>query len=262
MTTAPPVTTIKPRPGTMDADVITEMSRNVYGLEGRLRSDAWVIDIGAYVGTFAEYVLNNCPDARVLSAEPMPRNFEALVENLGSRVVTVNRAIARESGMVTLHDFGDDASACHSMYDLGVADAKPIRVPSSTLAELIDEFALDEIQVLKLDCQGAEFDIVTSTSVEVLGRIDYVAMEVHDAIAKTGKQLGRVPNFRRQRAAMLEHLRQTHVPLTRDIRLGSIQLWGNRRLAAAEFVLTDVARRCVEAGADIIEAVRWRLPGG
>ncbi len=50
------MTTITPRNGTMDTDIINEMERDVYGITPYLRPNDIVIDIGAYIGAFAMYV--------------------------------------------------------------------------------------------------------------------------------------------------------------------------------------------------------------
>jgi len=74
---------IQIRPGTMDADVVSEMRRDEYHVADYVRDGDLVIDVGAYIGAFALHVKQICPGARVLCLEPMPSNFAALQENMG-----------------------------------------------------------------------------------------------------------------------------------------------------------------------------------
>jgi hypothetical protein len=41
---------------------------------------------------------------------------------------------------------------------------------------------LSRCQYLKLDCEGAEYDILFHASADTLARIDHICLEYHDAI--------------------------------------------------------------------------------
>ena len=251
------------RAGTMDADVIAEMQRDPYHVTEFVQDGDVVLDVGAYIGAFALFVKERCPTARVISLEPMPSNFAALKENAGNQVTVQQVALVGRSGPVTMYDFGPDASACHSIYSLGLEDAKPVEVPGETLENLLRRHGLERLQFLKLDCQGAEFEILPNTPHEILDRIDYIAVEVHRGIAKTGVVLGRVPEHKGKRRRLYAHLLTTHFPICGDIDRDSVQVWTHRRLVPTRrkllWPLKRACRRLMQGFRKIGSSVRRRL---
>jgi len=239
--------TIPIRPGTMDAEIVSEMERDEYHAADYVRAGDWVIDVGPYIGAFALYVKDICPGARILCFEPMPGNFAALRENLAGLAIAEPIAIVGQAGPTVIYDFGADASACHSIYDLGVEGAAAVEVPGETLAQVLSRHGIEHVRFLKLDCQGAEFDIIPSTPRSVLARIDYIAMEVHRTIAKTGVELGTIPGHREKRRRLQRHLRRTHAPLHGDIARDSIQVWGNHKLRSKAGRYFSESQRCYHA---------------
>jgi FkbM family methyltransferase len=215
----------------MDADVLSEIQRDDYRVREIVRDGDVVVDVGAYVGYFARFVLDTAPGAHVISLEPMPSNNAALVDNVGDEVTVERLALADRNGPLTIYDFGDDASACHSIYDLGVDDAAPVEVEAVTLDELLRRHSLSNVRLLKLDCQGAEYDALTATPESVLRRIDYLSIEVHDGIAKSGAGLGRVPHAHERQDELYRHLGRTHVRIEGG-RRSSVQVWARRDLVS------------------------------
>lgn len=213
----------------MDADVLSEMQRDEYHVREIVRNGDVVVDVGAYVGHFARFVLDTAPGARVISLEPMPSNGTALEENMGDEVTVERLALADRNGPLTIYDFGDEASACHSIYDLGVDTAEPVQVEAVTLQELLRRHSLSSVRLLKLDCQGAEYEALTATPLSVLRRIEYLSMEVHDGIAKSGAGLGHVPHAKERQNRLYRHLGRTHVRVEGGLR-SSVQVWARRDL--------------------------------
>jgi FkbM family methyltransferase len=240
----------------MDADVAAEMEHDDYRASRFVRDGDVVIDVGAYNGAFAAFVKRHAPGARLVSVEPMPSNFEALRANVGDDVTVEQVAVAGHDGRLQLFDYGPDASACHSIFDLGVKGAVAVEVEAVTLGTLLARHALDHVRLLKLDCQGAEFEIIPATPPEVLQRFDYIAMEVHDAIAKTGEMLGEVPGARQRRAALYRHLRRTHVPIVGG-RMDAIQVWARHDLVPREARLRALRADARVQASELSRRVGW-----
>jgi len=222
---------VKLRPGSMDQAVLDEMKQDVYHVRKLVRTGDTVLDIGAYTGLFALSIKDVCPGARVVSVEPEPENYAALQENIrGTDVLAVNVALVGEPGVVTLKNYGLEASACHSIFDLTPGEGEFISVEGITLSQLLEKYEIQAIRVLKLDCQGAEFDILSAASRELLEKIDFISMEVHWAIADTRRILGKIPDFENKRERMYRNLYSTHLPVLGNIGQDSMQLWSTRRL--------------------------------
>ena len=221
---------IKPRAGTMDENVIHEMEGDIYGIRSVLRPGDVIIDVGAYIGTFSLFALGVCPEVKIIALEPMPANFEELQKNVPSSVTIEQAAMAGTPGTVTIYDFGRDASACHSIYNLGVTEAMPVTARGETLTNVFEKHQLDRVRFLKLDCQGAEYDILPQTNHAVLRRIDYIGMEMHKQIAKIDHTIGEIPDHFRKRRVLLAHLLKTHLPVAGNIYSQSMHTWKNRNL--------------------------------
>jgi len=126
--------------------------------------DRDVVDVGAYVGDSSIYFIQR--DAfRVIAIEPHPFTYDMLhyhvTENkllfpLVGYIKPVNAGLASKPGRICI-----DAS--HDR--VAVTYFKPgdcsITVPAITLGELINMFNIDPSDaVLKMDCEGCEYDVV------------------------------------------------------------------------------------------------------
>ena len=72
-----------------------------------------------------------------------------------------------------------------------------------TLAQLLDGAGVDRCDLLKLDCEGAEYEILETMGPEVAGRIDQITMEVHRIEGRSIPQL--VGHLRRLGFAVASH---------------------------------------------------------
>jgi len=145
-----------------------------------------VIDIGANVGCFTLLAASRVgPTGRVIAVEPEPSNFEQLRRNVAlnhATNVTARRvAVGGYQGTVTLH-----TTAASALYGSIYTDVNRIElasesqsVPMITLADLMRQEAIEHCQYLKLDCEGAEHDIVSSMAADVAKRIDQITLELH-----------------------------------------------------------------------------------
>jgi FkbM family methyltransferase len=138
-----------------------------------------IVDIGAGLGDFAVHAALACPDAVVLAYEPSPESFGLLEENLrlnGCRNV-VARPWAVVGGPGPCHlDVGRGAAVQHA---LAVRSATTIEVPAMTLEALFREHQVARCDFLKIDVEGAEFEILMNAPEETLMKVDRLALEYH-----------------------------------------------------------------------------------
>ena len=59
-------------------------------------------------------------------------------------------------------------------------NTKKITIPSITLTKIIENIGLSEIDLLKMDCEGSEYDIFYNTSDSLIKTIKHMVIEVHD----------------------------------------------------------------------------------
>lgn len=170
------------------ADLRTSKSvfvENLYWPAGfELALDATVVDVGAHIGTFTLQAAARVPDGRVIAYEPEPENYRYLEHNVRAnnfkRVQTFRSAVAAKEGMRRLYLKEGRATGGHSMFAPG---GPSIVVPCTTLLGIIQKHGT--IDYLKLDCEGAENEILLETDEGVFSYIRRIAMEQHDF---TGRQ--------------------------------------------------------------------------
>jgi FkbM family methyltransferase len=144
-----------------------------------------VIDAGGYIGTAAIVFAEAYPDATIVSLEPSTENFALLQRNVARyrNIVPVNKALAPESGTLTLRDRGT------GQWGMTIV-SKPADNPASrtiedvectTIDQLMRERGADGIGILKLDIEGGEHALL-SRNATWIGRTDAICIELHDRI--------------------------------------------------------------------------------
>jgi FkbM family methyltransferase len=144
--------------------------------------DGWtVVDIGAGLGDFAIMTARQRPGCTVHAYEPLPGSFELLVENCAlngvSNVIPHCAAIGARDGSLSL--VASEVAVMSSTSAIAEdGDAQPVEALS--LESALRSEGIDACDYLKIDCEGAEFDILPNTSSDVLRRVRNICLEYHD----------------------------------------------------------------------------------
>lgn len=146
----------------------------------KLSQNDVVVDIGAHVGIFATYAAKHCK--AVYAYEPSPDSFAYLRYNADSNGLEnlrcFNCAVSDRQEPVTLF-LSKAGSGVYSIYGRKHSSGEMIRVPSTRLADILSENRLVSVDLLKMDCEGAEYEILYGASPEVLARVRRIAVEAH-----------------------------------------------------------------------------------
>lgn len=148
-----------------------------------------IIDIGAHTGESVEFFSEIFPSANFYSVEPDPESYKKLINNVSSNVTTLNAAVGSSNKTLSFYQY--EKSHLNSLYpinksskdSLGYAETcveKKIEVFCVTLDNLVDKFGLSdkEIDLLKIDVQGAELDIFSSGQ-NALKKINNITLELN-----------------------------------------------------------------------------------
>lgn len=167
--------------------VASELLNDAYGLDRvGLQDGDVVLDVGAHVGLFAMYVQKRWPGVKVYSFEPSSVNFARLERNFelnGMDCAALPMAITAD---------GRDLVLSHNRNNTGgdTAFSKPNGhatevVKSITLQRAMEVLDIDRVKLLKIDCEGAEHEVLRSFD---LSRVDYLSGEFHenDGLAQNG----------------------------------------------------------------------------
>lgn len=203
------------------------VGRREYNPEGyEIGNRDTVIDIGGNIGTFAIVAAQGSPAGRVLSFEPDAENFRLLKANVALNGVAIEAhqmAVAAASGHVTLFTWPWDGGH-HTLIagKLGEGEREQ-RVPAISLSEIFDRFKVAHCDFLKLDCEGAEYEILGALPEPYWQRIGKISMEYHGKdIEEARVKVGGLCDLLRRRGFRIDaveehaqyrcgHLRATHL---------------------------------------------------
>jgi FkbM family methyltransferase len=159
-----------------------------YGRDWDLGPNPFVVDIGANVGAWILWLAERQPDVRGICFEPDPvarlfleRNLEH--NGLGNAVAVRPEAVTDRTGTASLFQSepGEGASSLHDTSAVVEFD-KETTVPTLAFADAMAH-ADGNIALLKLDCEGAEYEILAGSAPEAWARIERVVLEYHPAPA-------------------------------------------------------------------------------
>lgn len=155
-----------------------------------IHSDWKVIDIGAGTGEFTLFAASaiSKPDGKVFAFEPFPESFSLMQENLRlnriNNVQVFTEAIGAEAGELVLDLASGEPLQFQSRTESVASKDKSLRVKSISLAGALEKAELELCDLLKLDCEGAEYSILFSAPRSVLERFKYIVMEYHDNVTQ------------------------------------------------------------------------------
>ncbi|MEK6479223.1 FkbM family methyltransferase [Catalinimonas sp. 4WD22] len=147
-----------------------------------------VIDIGANVGFFSLYMFYQFLNARVLAFEPIPYNFGVL-EQYQKRFKDFDfhifpKAVGGKNEKITLNASKLDGYTTMASVFESSKKGHQIEVEALSLDTVFDQHQLKQIDLLKLDCEGAEYDIIYNASEETLNNISMMSIETHQGVQK------------------------------------------------------------------------------
>jgi len=145
-----------------------------------------IIDVGAYIGSYALAMKTILPQATIYSFEPIQKNYEHLIKNLDGykKFKAFNTALGDSNGNIEF--WKNEFAASSSILDIEEEHIKAfpatkmrdqIQVPISCLDEYKDEMEIIHPVLLKMDVQGYE-DKVINGAKQILNDVDYIITEV------------------------------------------------------------------------------------
>lgn len=183
-------------PGSQGLDaILREIAEDHYRLaQIPLSAGDVVLDIGANVGVFSIYLAALHPGLRILAFEPVPETFAALRRNLrrnGIRTVEAhNLAVNGDGRPLELRRAPGNSGGATALPALDpYMEASVVSCPGISLDEIFRRNGVDRCRLLKIDCEGGEYEILQTT--EMLSRVDYLRGEFHisPGLRETGESI-------------------------------------------------------------------------
>lgn len=146
------------------------------------KAEEAVIDIGGHLGFFSLYANLLNPGVPIYSFEPHNGNFELLKKNLKDNrvknVVPRNLAVSNKEGSISLLLSKEDLN--HSTVKAIEPTGEVQKVQATTLEKIFDRHQIGHCDLLKIDCEGAEFAILEDMPKSVYDRVSNIFLEYHD----------------------------------------------------------------------------------
>lgn len=178
-----------------------------------------IFDIGANIGIFSMFVMENFPESRVHAFEPSPPITELLLKNVTryhpsvtvhpfgiaeeSRVArfthypnysimsgfkatpandneTLKRGI--QSQLAETHLEQDEISdrALNRMVKIALGETEEYTCELRTISEVIDDLHIERVALLKIDAEGSELEALSGIRDSHWDVIRQIVMEIHD----------------------------------------------------------------------------------
>jgi FkbM family methyltransferase len=148
-----------------------------------------IIDIGANVGIVSFYFAKKYPNSKIFAYEPHPINYQNLIEGIKANNITniypFNLAVFSKSDLdvkIHLHENNTSASSVFRY----LPEDPYVTVKTISLEDILKQNNISYIDFLKIDCEGAEFDILENTKMfyheEIL--IENMFIEFHRFMEK------------------------------------------------------------------------------
>lgn len=190
------------RENTNDWNTITaSMVEDEYHLKALSPLSGVAIDVGAYVGSVSIALAIDNPGLRIVCVEPVSANIALILKsveanNLSDRITIIEGAAggpkdkhakikwayAGESHLEH-HAFVGNASLLTEYGNTPGLTYRESTVECYSLSRLLDIAQQDRISLLKIDCEGDEWRVLTDPAID---RINTITGEWHPSSGRTG----------------------------------------------------------------------------
>jgi FkbM family methyltransferase len=143
-----------------------------------------VLDIGANIGVFTVWAATELGAEHIVAVEPDPRPAEQLRANIELNhlrdVAILDAAVGGARRAATLYARGP--TAMNTLFSRDVYESRfgvAANVHVLTLDDVFEQFGIQRCDLLKLDCEGAEYEILYGASPDSLAKVDHLVAECH-----------------------------------------------------------------------------------
>ena len=196
-----------------NTDTILAFSDNDGTYENLPLQDKTIIDIGACTGdTSIYFALKGAK--KIIAVEPFPNNFKILKKNITENkfdelIIPILGACGYLKKEISINPNLHDGmrSILHEFSD-------GIKISTITLEDIIKDFDVSNA-ILKLDCEGCEYETILNSSSEILQTFTDIQIEYHNGYKNLEKKLLSV-GFQVSHA-VIDNMNRGHIHAKRKI---------------------------------------------
>lgn len=150
-----------------------------------------VVDIGANIGMFSLYAARSGAE-KLIAFEPNPSSHKILVKNLSQPSIKTDVSLFQlaVSGVAGETVFMPaDSSPYNRTINAPTDSSASVAVETTSLDKIVEQCEGRRIDFLKMDCEGAEWEILTQCSEDALSQVDRIRMEFHPRAGRSTSEI-------------------------------------------------------------------------
>ena len=156
-----------------------------------LPKNAVVIDVGAHIGTFSLLMACKSPGGKFYALEPAQDTFDVLEKNviennLARELIPCKLALFNNNSSIKL--FHDEMSGNWGHSIVSELSKTYEEVETMTLDTFFEKNNIQHCDLIKFNCEGAEFKIIENVSTKTLNKINTWIILYHKDLEKGGDQ--------------------------------------------------------------------------
>ena len=170
-----------------NTDTLLAFSQNNATYENLPLQDKIIVDIGACTGdTSLYFALKGAK--KVIAVEPFPKNFEILekniLENNFNNLITPVLAACSSSDKEILIDPNNHNGMRSILHEYPAG----FKISTITLEQIITDYDVSNA-ILKLDCEGCEYETILNSSPSILKKFTDIQIEYHNGYKNLEEKL-------------------------------------------------------------------------
>lgn len=144
-----------------------------------------IIDIGANTGLFSLRMKQLYPESSLFSYEPFLKNFEQLERNINLSKLRnidifqkgVGGRTRTEKLFLNKNNLGG-----HSLFEMEARSQDFVSIEILGIRELLDRLPQSRIDLIKMDCEGAEYEIIKALDAGLVSAIEIILFESTESV--------------------------------------------------------------------------------
>lgn len=137
----------------------------------------FVLDIGGYVGDTAIYfVANGAVNVIVLEAFPYSCRIaegNVAINHLQGKIEILNYALGAHKTNIII-----DPNYVNDNESSAISQSDGVEVPVTTLEDIVKKYAIKD-WVMKMNCEGCEYDVFEATDIKIINTFSEIYMHYH-----------------------------------------------------------------------------------
>lgn len=171
------------RAGSGDASIVNDVllrTRGEYWVPQEVAPSV-ILDIGANIGAATLYFAQRFPQAKIYAFEPVPDNFALLEKNIAGlpNVTALPVALGSQDGVLEIALAHDRNFGSFSFFSEQAEGTSKFPVQIKAVAPYLAELGIARADLIKIDTEGAEYDILTALNPEMIKSARWIIGELH-----------------------------------------------------------------------------------